>query len=273
MAAPTGGSGSGGVGGKGDVNAYGSGRFAHPNLDFGELKDSQSRGGRHILNALSEIQRYHIIEDRSEEIPKEYFTLEQIWDYIKIGFKSGLLESFIFTGLICFLQAIYPSYKFYFLNKAITPSEQYFFTLCSFAPMVISTLFMMYISKYYKGLLTRRAIFALMNGRSISFLIKGTLVFLLFQWLMTTSLENPRLIYSFADWTAWLINPFIGSGVSVKQIYEYYYKYAVPALHDSSYEILYSMIIFALMPYLTIFYKGYKERRNKQLVKDEYENY
>ena len=271
MAAPTN-NGSGGVGSKGDVNAYGSGRFAHPNLDFGELKDSQNRGGRHILNALSEIQRYHIIEDRSEEIPKEYFTLEQIWDYIKIGFKSGLLESFIFTGLICFLQAIYPSYKYYFSHATITPTEKAFFILCSFAPMVISTLFMMYISKYYKGLLTRRAIFALMNGRSASCLIKGVLVFLLFQWLMTQSLENPRLIYSMADWSSWLINPFV-NGVSVKQIYEYYYKYAVPALHDSSYEILYSMIIFALMPYLTIFYKGYKERRNRQQIQDEYENY
>lgn len=128
MAAPTN-NGSGGVGSKGDVNAYGSGRFAHPNLDFGELKDSQNRGGRHILNALSEIQRYHIIEDRSEEIPKEYFTLEQIWDYIKIGFKSGLLESFIFTGLICFLQAIYPSYKYYFYTLPLRQLKRLFYTL------------------------------------------------------------------------------------------------------------------------------------------------
>lgn len=271
MAAPTSNSG-GGVGSKGDINAYGSGRFAHPNLDFGDLKDNQHRGGRHILNALSEIQRYHIIEDRSEEIPKEYFTLEQIWDYIKIGFKSGIIESFIFTALLCFLQAIYPSYKYYFLNATITNTEQAFFTLCSFTPIIISTLFMMYISKYYKGLLTRRAIFALMNGRSFSFALKGILVFLLFQWLMKVSLENPRLIYSWADWTLFIFQPFI-SGISVKQLFEYYYKYAVPALHDSSYELLYSMLIFAFMPYMTIFYKGYKERRNKQQIQDEYENY
>ena len=75
-----------------------------------------------------------------------------------------------------------------------------------------------------------------------------------------------------ADWTSSLINLFVG-GVSVRQIYEYYYKYAVPALYDSSYELLYSMIIFALMPYLTIFYKGYRERINRQQIQDEYENY
>ena len=261
------------VGNKGDVNQYGSGRFAHPNLDFGELKERQRQGGRNILNALSEIQRYHIIEDRSEEIPKEYFALEQIWDYIKIGFKSGMLESFIFTCLLCFLQAVYPSYKFYFLNESVSDTEKMFFSLCSFAPIVISTLFMMYLSKYYKGLLTRRAIFALINGRSGSFILKGVAVFFLFQWLMNVSLENPRLVYSWADWTVWLLTPFVDKLAPTQQIFEYYYKYCIPALHDSSYELLFSMAIFAAFPYLTIFYKGYKERVAKQQIKDEYENY
>lgn len=260
------------IGSKGDINQYGSGRFAHPNLDFGEPKDREFFGGRNILNALSEIQRYHIIEDRSEEIPKEYFTLEQIWDYIKIGFKSGMIESFIFSCLLCFLQAIYPSYKYYFLNLELSSNEKLILDLCSYLPIVFTTLFMIYISKYYKGLLTRRAIFALMNGRSISFVFKGLIIFFLFQWIMKLSIENPQAIYSLADWTMWIFDPFI-DGISVKQVYVFYYKYAIPALHDAGYEILYSMLIFAFLPYLTIFYKGYKERRDRQLIQEEYENY
>ncbi|TQR27424.1 hypothetical protein [Campylobacter sp. MIT 97-5078] len=263
---------TGGIGNKGDVNQYGSGKFAHPNLDFGEAKEREWLGGRNILNALSEIQRYHIIEERSEEIPKEYFTLEQIWDYLKIGFKNGMLESFIFSCLLCFLQVIYPSYKYYFQNEPITQTEQLFFSLSSYAPIVITTLFMVYISKYYKGLLTRRAIFALMNGRSASFLLKGIAIFLLFSWIMKISLENPKLVYSWADWTMWIFEPFI-SGISVKQVYIFYYKYAIPSLHDAGYEILFSMCIFAFLPYITIFYKGYKERRDKQIIQDEYQNY
>lgn len=264
--------GSGNVGGRGDINNYGSGRFAHPNLDFGELKERNGGGGRHIFHALSEIQRYHVIEERSDEIPKEYFTIEQILDYIKIGFKSGMFESFIFAGLLCFLQVIYPSYKYYFLNKSLTYNEQIFFSLTSYAPILISTLFMIYISKYYKGLLTRRAIFALMNGRSFSFLLKGFVVFWLFSWLKEISLNNPKAIYSWADWTLWLVQYF-KPNINTEQLYVFYYKYIIPALHDTSYSLLYSMCIFAILPYLTIFYKGYRERvlrRNNQDAYDEY---
>lgn len=264
--------GSGNVGSRGDINNYGSGRFAHPNLDFGELKERQGGSGRHIFHALSEIQRYHVIEERSDEIPKEYFTIEQIIDYLKIGFKSGMFESFIFAGLLCFLQVIYPSYKYYFLETNLTNSEQIFFHFISYVPILISTLFMIYISKYYKGLLTRRAIFALMNGRSISFLLKGFVVFWLFSWFKEISLNNPRVVYSWADWTLWLVQYF-KPNISTEQLYVFYYKYVIPALHDASYSLLYSMCIFAILPYLTIFYKGYREKiskRNNQEAYDEY---
>ncbi|WP_186302422.1 hypothetical protein [Campylobacter coli] len=264
--------GSGNISNRGDINSYGSGRFAHPNLNFGELKEREGGSGRNIFHALSEIQRYHVIEERSEEIPKEYFTIEQILDYLKIGFKSGMFESFIFTILLCFLQVIYPSYKFYFLDASLNESEKLFFDLLSYAPILISTLFMAYISKYYKGLLTRRAIFALMNGRSFSFLLKGIAIFWLFSWLKEISINNPRTVYSWADWTLWLIQYFKPS-ISTEQLYVFYYKYAIPALHDASYELLYSMCIFAILPYLTIFYKGYKERVKRFENKDAYENY
>jgi len=263
---------NGGTGARGDLNTYGSGRFAHPNLDFGELKERQSSGTRHIFNALSEIQRYHIIEERSDEIPKEYFTLEQILDYLKIGFKSGMFESFVFSALLCFMQVIYPSYKYYFLDTPVTKNEQLFFDLVSYTPILISTLFMAYISKYYKGLLTRRAIFALMNGRSFSFLLKGVLIFWLFSWIKQISIENPRAVYSWADWTLWMVQ-FFKPTISTQQLYVFYYKYVIPALHDASYSLLYSMCIFAILPYLTIFYKGYKERVAKRKNQDVYDKY
>lgn len=260
------------IGNKGDINQYGSGKYAHPNLDFGEPKERDFIGSRHIFNALSEIQRYHVIEERSEEIPKEYFTIEQILDYLKIGFKSGLFESFIFTAVICFIQVIYPSYKYYFLNETITSKESLFFDFVSYTPILISTLFMIYISKYYKGLLTRRMIFALMNGRSASFLLKGFGLFWLFSWLKEYSIENPKFVYSIADWSLWLTQIF-KPNLSTEQLYIFYYKYVIPALHDASYSILFSMCIFAILPYLTIFYKGYIERRNKRNNQDAYEAY
>lgn len=250
---------------------YGTGRFAHQNLDFGEPKDIEFNG-RHILNALSEIQRYHVIEERSEEIPKEYFTIEQIWDYFKIGFKTGILETFLFYTLLPFLQIVYPSYKYYFLGAELTSNEKLLFDVFSYSSMVITTIFMLYISKYYRGKLTRRAIFALMNGRSLSFLLKGVAIYYLFQWITQKSIENPRAVYSWADWTLWLFQWF-KTGVNTQQIYIFYYQFVIPALNDAAITILISMGIFAAFPYFTIFYKGIMQRIKKDNIKVKYENY
>jgi len=148
----------------------GGGRFASQNIDFRANNASGGDAGayekpKNILNVLSEIQRYYVIESRSDDLPKEYFTLEQIWDFFKVGFKSGILEGLLFISLLPFLQTIYPSFKFFFLSEVVNVKEQMFFTISSYTPIVISTLFMVYLSKYYEGGLTRRAIFAL-YGRS-----------------------------------------------------------------------------------------------------------
>lgn len=233
-------------------------------------KGAKSRG---ISSLLSEIQRYYVIEERSEELPKEYFTIEQILEYFKAGFKSGLLESFIFVTIVPFLQIIYPSFKFYFLNSRITDNEIFLFDFISYAPIVLSTIFMLYISKYYQGSITRRSIFALMNGRSIAFIIKGILFYFLIKWFVGYSLNNPSFLYVFADYTAWIVNIFSNTKILAGGLYKYYYAYVIPALNDTALNIVLTMMFFAVLPYFTIFLKSYVNRSKKQKIKEEYENY
>lgn len=271
---PSGGTGAGGTGGAN----FGGGRFAHQNVDF---KSNNAGGGggssyekpKNIINALSEIQRYYVLESRSDDLPKEYFTLEQIFDFFKVGFKSGILEGLLFITLLPFLQTIYPSFKFFFMGDTINEQEQMFFTIGSYAPIVISTLLMIYLSKYYKGELTKRAIFALINGRSATFLIKGIGFYYLLHYIQNVSLKDPNVIYSWIDFTQWIFNLFTKNQTTTDAVYLYYYKFVIPALGDTANEILFSMIIFAFFPYLTVFYKGYVQKREKYKMQTEYENY
>ena len=238
--------------------------------DFGQ---GQVDNTRSIFALLSEIQRYYVIEERSEEMPKEYFTIEQILEYFKVGFKSGLLESFIFVTLVPFLQIIYPSFKFYFLNSEVTENEIFIFDAISYTPIALSTLFMLYISKYYKGPITRRSIFALMNGRSLSFILKGILFYFLIQWFVGYSLKNPSILYVMADYTSWIVEIFTDTNASTEGLYKYYYAYVIPALSDTALQIVWTMMFFAVLPYFTIFFKSYAYRSKKQKIKEEYENY
>lgn len=263
---------SGGTGGN-----FGGGKF-HQNVDFksnnaGGEAGSAYKKPKNIINALSEIQRYYVLENRSADLPKDYFTLEQIFDFFKVGFKSGILEGLIFITLFPFLQTIYPSFKFFFLNDTLNDQEQIFFLISSYAPIIISTFFMIYLSKYYEGELTKRAIFALINGRSVTFLIKGIGFYYLLHYIQNISLKDPNIIYSWIDFTQWIFNFFTKSEITSDAIYIYYYKFIIPALGDTANEILFSMIIFAIFPYLTVFYKGYAKKREEYKMKTEYENY
>ncbi|HEH5010488.1 TPA: hypothetical protein SHD04_001409 [Campylobacter coli] len=238
--------------------------------DFGQ---SEADRGRNIFNVLSEIQRYYVIEERSEEIPKEYFTIEQILEYFKIGFKSGLMESFIFVTLVPILQIIYPSFKFYFLDSNITDNEILFFKIISYTPIILTTLFVIYIGKYYQGYITRRAIFSLMNGRSVSFIVKGIIFYFLLQWFIDYSLSHPKFLYGLSDWTSWIIGVFSDLSISIEAIYKYYYAYVIPAMDKASISILSTMMFFAILPYFTIFFISYFKRARKQRVKEEFEQF
>jgi len=221
---------------------------------------------RSIVDALSEIQRYNIIESKSDELPSDYFTIQQVFDFFKIGVKSGFLEMLIFIILLPFLQTIYPSFKLFFLGDEITNKEQFFFTISSFLPFIASTLFMVYLSKYYEGTLSKRGIFSLISGRSLIFLVKGVGFYYLLHYILNISLKSPNIIYTCIDF-------FTAYKAQTNKIYSYYYKFIMPALDYTANEVLFSVIIFALLPYLTVFYRGYVKKLEKYNMKREYENY
>jgi len=227
-----------------------------------------------LFSALSIIQRYYVIEKNSpEDLPKEYFTFEQTYDFFKTGLKSGFIESFLLITLLPFLQTIYPSFKYFFFNEKLTHLEKIILSSISFLPIFVTTLFLMYISKYYKGAVTRKAIFSLFSGRSIAFILKGIIVYFIFKYLYYISYKNPNDVYSFLDFIKFIANFFLPREVNVNVIYQYYYIYLAPALYQTAIEIFTTMTFFALLPFITIFLKGFSEKSKKYSALKKYEEY
>jgi len=227
-----------------------------------------------LFSALSIIQRYYVIEKNSvEDLPKEYFTYEQVWDFIKVGFKSGFIESLLLVTLLPFLQTIYPSFKLYFFNERLTIYEKIVLEGMSLFPIIASTVFLMYLSKYYKGSVTKKAIFSLFSGRSVAFLLKGIIAFLILKYLYYISYVSPNSIYNFLDFLRFLVNLFLPQEVDINVIYNYYYTYISPAIVQTSRDILITMTFFALLPFFTIFFKGLLLKRKKIKALEEYEKY
>jgi hypothetical protein len=245
------------------------------NLNAGTpLEEEAYQKPTSLLSALSTIQRYYVIESRSpEDLPREYFTFQQVWDFFKVGFKSGFVESFVLVTLLPLLQIIYPSFKLFFFNKKLNFYENIILQSISFLPIFVTTLFLIYLSKYYKGSITKKAIYSLFIGRSFAFIIKGIIVYFLLSYLYEISYIKPNYVYSILDFFRFIFNIFLPYEVNINVIYEYYYKFIAPAINQTSMEILGTMFLLGLLPFLTIFLKGLKNKKKQLNAIEEYENY
>lgn len=54
---------------------------------------------KNLLNAISEIQQYYVIESKGQNIPAVFLTLDRTIDFFKIGIKCGFHERFALTLL------------------------------------------------------------------------------------------------------------------------------------------------------------------------------
>jgi hypothetical protein len=245
------------------------------NINNGAVLDSSGyQKPTSLFGALGVIQRYFVIESRAaEDLADEYFTIEQSFDFIKVGFKSGFIESFIFLTLFPFFENIYPSIKLYFFGEKINQYEYWGLIVLSYISIVTTTIFLMWLSKYYRGNLTKKALFSLFTGRSISFVIKGVIVYYALIYLAKLSYTSPDIVYEWVDFTKWLFDWFLSVPVTADDIYTYYYKLVIPALHQTATSILVTMIVMAMLPYLTIFLKGLINTKKKLDNQEAYEKY
>jgi hypothetical protein len=229
-----------------------------------------------FIQAVSEIQHFYVMEKDSEEpIDENFFALSQVLDFIKVGFKSGFIESFLFITLFPFLQTIYPSFAYYFLNKNFSEIELLIFKYISYVPLIIITLYLVHLAKFNTLIITKKATLSLVSGRSIAFLLKGIIVYFLFTFLSTYVLEHEELIYNIIDSVKGVIDILLPAEYTYRtdDLYVYFYKYIQPAMNYTAFEVLISMFIFSLIPFLIILSRGWVNDYKKIKSQIQYEEY
>lgn len=229
-----------------------------------------------IVDAVSEIQQYHVFEKQQEsDIDSNFFTLRQVFDFFSIGFKSGFIESLLFVLLLPFFQTIYPSFKYYFLNEPFTDIEKYILLTISYAVVVLVTIWLTLLYRLYDGAITKKAIFSLLSGRSFAFLVKAVLVYFLFNYLYMMAIYDKEATYLFIDYIKFIFDWTLPTDYtySTTDLYIYFYNFIVPAIKTTAEEAIKSMVIFASIPFLTVVMKGIWNIYQSEKSKFEYENY
>ena len=208
---------------------------------------------RNIINAISEIQQFYVIEKQGQNIPAEFLTLEGSLDFFRIGIKSGLNE-----GL--FLVLLFPVFSFYLLPFVLHSPDsgtKLLFGSVPYLPVLINTLLCSYISRYYIGNITRKAVNSLFAGRAMILVAKGFFVYVFY--LVLYQMSTPERVWSVATYFK-----------DNAEMFYYGYLETLPHLVPLATRCAVYILIAAIVPYGSVYlldtYNKYKVKRNSRLI-------
>lgn len=211
-----------------------------------------------LLNAISEIQQFYVIESKGQNIPHEFLTLERTLDFFKIGITSGFNEGFM-------LVLLFPVFRFYlfpFVLQKLDIFTHLLFGSIPYMVLVINTLMCCYISHYYVGNITRKAINSLLSGRASSLLVKALLLYILYT--LITRLSTPANVWK------------VASTIGADKAETFYYGFFTikPHLMPVATERSLTMVGAAVIPYGSVYlldhWRRWRIQRNTTTISGQH---
>jgi len=188
-------------GGSGDRAAIGSAGSGGTDVivPFGQGPDTTRRFFPHILDAISQIQQFYVIEANGQSIPSDFLTLRGQMNFFNVGFGAGFLEALFFALLMSISLIIISEDNIRHSIARFFPliDSNMFLWTTTLLPVLISGGLCSYLSKFYIGHITRKSIDSLLLGRVISMIFKGTIIFFLLIFL--SSHITPKSAWTIAN--------------------------------------------------------------------------
>lgn len=189
-----------------------------------------------LLDAVSEIQQFHVIEASGQEIPKEFLTINDTLKFLKIGLKSGLRESLI-------LVMLFPILEFWMVPFVLQKADLSLTLIVMALPfmgVLVNTGICAYIGRYYIGNITRKSINSLFMGRSTSLLIKAGLTYIFYFFIVAAS--TPKVVAQVAMWF----------GPNAEAVYNGFYT-VKPAILPTATKTAIGLVCAAVIPYASVY--------------------
>ena len=151
---------------------------------FVPISSSPHASPRNLIDAISEIQQYHIIERTGQDIPSDFLTMRGMLTFFLVGFRSGFWEG-AFLGLLLPLawgvwEEVIPAFG----GTADLFGKCLVFLFGFGISLMMTVILGGILARYYGGNLTRKAVNSLVWGRTLSLVAKGVLMFLAFNLLV-----------------------------------------------------------------------------------------
>ena len=212
----------------------------------------------HLLDAISQIQQFYVIEVSGQEIPADFLTLRGVLNFFNIGFGAGFLEGLIFVLLMAIILPIATDEGLVHYLAKYFPLIEFkpFLWAVNLSPVLISGGLCCYMSKYYVGKVTKKAIDSLLLGRTFSLILKGFLVFVAL--IMLSKSITPKVAWEMAHYISF------GKEDLATNIYYFILKLK-PVLITRAFEVVGIFALAITMPFFTIWgvswWRSFKAKR------------
>jgi len=136
---------------------------------------------KNIIDAISQIQQFAVMERTDYEIPEDFLTLRGELNFFSIGFGNGFIEGMVFTVLLAIIMPLTHSDHLMELAAVHFPlaRSRTFLWILNLLPIIIAVVLCSYLSRYRIGKIAKRAVDALLVGRMFSLIIKAIIIFVL----------------------------------------------------------------------------------------------
>lgn len=151
----------------------------------GAAMGSTKRRFGNIIDAISQIQQFAVIEQDGTEIPEDFLTVRGRLNFFNIGFGHGFIEGLMFALLMAVIMP-------FLYDASLVRDVAKYFPLIQFKsflwglnllPVIVVGGMCCFLSKYRIGIITKKAIDALLIGRLFCLIMKGILIFVVLIFL------------------------------------------------------------------------------------------
>jgi hypothetical protein len=208
---------------------------------------------RGLVDALSEIQQYYVVERSGSPIPEDFFTIGGKLAFFEVGFKAAFLSGMVSALLMPFAFGVIERYIPIFGSYEPSLFDRVFALVLAVSFSVAYALFISLVSGYYIGNLPKLAIRNLLGGFFAGAVLKMIIVFILFHTIYFYLLSPNFLIRNLLK-----LRPFI-KHETLEKIYTFLIEFKSVFL-TSSYFVIFTTFLMTGIPLLSIIISSRRTR-------------
>ena len=210
-----------------------------------------------IIDAISQIQQFAVIERSGQDIPDDFLTIRGKLNFFNMGFGNGFIEGIVFALLTALTLPIMSDQglSLYLENYFPLVHSKFFLWTLNCAPIIIAGGLCCFLSKYRIGILSKNAVDSLLIGRLFSMAIKGILIFVILIFL--SNHLTPESTWKASFWLA------LQKEHVAQTIYRIIWN-VHPHLVSTAYRTLLVFFIATMTPFFSIWLVSFYRKAKQQ---------